>query len=146
LESETEEIRRVVASVAHGIDAKRWDELKTLYANEVATDYTSLFGGEPQMQTADALIGGWKNLLGSVATQHLLGPITVDLSGPAATASCHVRAMHYARGAPGGELWELLGHYVFELYREGHSWKIRKMTLRVQLQTGNERLLTEASK
>lgn len=144
-EPDNEAVHRVVTSVAHDIDAKQWNQLRSLYANEVETDYTSLFGGTPQVQSGDNLIDGWKSVLANVATQHLLGPITVDVSGPNATASCHVRAMHYGQGAPGGEHWEVLGHYRFELALEGTSWKIRKMTLLTQMQTGNANLLTESA-
>lgn len=142
---ETEAIRTMVANVAHHIDGKRWAELRTLYAETVTTDYTSLFGGTPQKQSGDDLIAGWRNLLGKIATQHLLGPIDVHSSGEAATARCHVRAAHYALRAPGGEHWELLGHYVFELSIEGTGWKISGMTLEALLQTGNTKLLAEAA-
>ena len=95
-------VHRTVADVAHHIDFKRWADLRVLFADETAIDYTSLFGGTPQRQTADALIGGWRAVLAGVTTQHLLGPITVQLEGDRATARCHVRALHFARGLPGG--------------------------------------------
>jgi hypothetical protein len=53
-------LRGVVADVAHHIDAKRWDALQSLYSNTVSTDYTSLFGGSPQVQSREALIAGWR--------------------------------------------------------------------------------------
>jgi hypothetical protein len=142
---EGEAIRAVVANVAHHIDAKRWSELRALYAAEVVTDYTSLFGGTPQKQAGDALIAGWRGVLQKVATQHLLGPIEIAVSSDAATARCHVRAMHHAAGAPSGETWEVLGHYVFELSRAGGGWVIAKMTLETLLQVGNAKLLAEAA-
>jgi hypothetical protein len=142
---EVEAVRNTVASVAHHIDAKRWVELRALYAHEVETDYTSLFGGTPQTQSGDALISGWKTILATVQTQHLLGPVVVELSGATARARCHVRAMHRAAAAPSGELWEVLGHYVFDLSRGERGWAITKMMLLTQLQTGNTQLLREAS-
>ena len=39
-------VRTVVARIAHGIDTRRWADLRGLYADEVTTDYTSLFGGK----------------------------------------------------------------------------------------------------
>src|SRR5215813_11313344 len=96
LEERASAVRDVVAAVAHHIDAKRWDDLRALYAPEVHTDYTTLFGGTPQTQTGDALIAGWRAALGGVRTQHLLGPIRVELAAASATAHCHVRAMHQA--------------------------------------------------
>ncbi len=140
-----EAVRVTVGSVAHHIDSKRWTDLRSLYAGDVETDYTSLFGGTPQRQTGDALIAGWRGVLEKVATQHLLGPIEAHIAGSTARARCHVRALHLARGAPGGEQWEVLGHYLFDLSREESGWKITRMTLEMLLQTGNAKLLSEAS-
>lgn len=50
-------------TVPHHIDGKRWAALRSLYADEVETDYTSLFGGEPHKQSADALVAGWRGVL-----------------------------------------------------------------------------------
>ena len=124
-----EAVRTVIASIPHHIDAKRWGDLRGLFAAEVRTDYTSLFGGSPQTQTGDALVDGWKGMLAVVATQHLLGPITVKGVVTGARAACHVRAMHHAAEALGGPFWEVLGHY----------------ELRTFLQTGNTKLLEEAT-
>jgi len=99
----------------------------------------------PQQQSGDALIAGWRGVLEKVATQHLLGPITVEIDGTAAMARCHVRALHHAAGAPGGEHWEVLGHYVFCLQGGASGWKITAMKLETLLPTGNQNLLAEAS-
>jgi hypothetical protein len=105
-----ETLRAIVADVTHHIDAKRWTSLEALYADEVATDYSSLFGGQPQTQTRSALIGGWRQVLANMSTQHLLGPINLQVDGATAVARCHVRALHLLPGAPAGEQWEVLGH------------------------------------
>lgn len=142
--TDLETIRDTVARVTHEIDAKRWVELRRLYADEVTTDYTSLFGGTPVKQTGDALIEGWKSALAKVKTHHQLGPISVTQSSGAATATCQVRGLHQAVGAPGGAEWEVLGHYVFELSkRTDASWRIHAMTLLTRIQTGNTKLLQE---
>ena len=146
-EVELSAVRDTVTRVTHEIDAKRWAELRQLYADEVRSDYTSLFGGTPMKQTGDALIAGWKSVLAKVRTHHQLGPIDVQLSDGAATATCQVRALHQTDAAPGGGEWEVLGHYVFELSkREGGVWKIHGMTLLTRIQTGNTKLLEEAAR
>jgi hypothetical protein len=138
-------IQAVVARVAHHIDGKRWDDLRRLYADEVETDYTSLFGGSPQRQRGDDLIAGWRGVLGRVSTQHLLGPIDVTVDLDSATADCHVRAWHLAPGAPGGEEWVVAGHYRFGLVRADRVWRIAFMKLETLHQTGNRNLLAEAA-
>jgi hypothetical protein len=139
-------IRDTVTGVAHHIDGRDWPALRRLYAERVTTDYTSLFGGEIQQQPADALIEAWRALLSPLdATQHLLGPISVQLEGPRARAECHVRGYHYRDRTPGGDEWMVAGHYVFELSASGERWQIDAMTLITFYQTGNRQLLREAA-
>ena len=139
-------IQSVVARVAHDIDGKDWLRLRGLYADDVDTDYSSLFGGMPLSQRGDDLIEGWRKVLAGVSTQHLLGPIDVTLSGSVAAAECHVRAWHHASGCAGGDEWVVGGHYVFALAQTGEIWRITGMTLKVFHQTGNAKLLPEANR
>ena len=139
-------VQAVVARVAHYIDGRRWKELRALFADEVETDYTSLFGGEVQKQSADALVlEGWQTLLSPLdATHHLLGPIDVEVKRKTATAECHVHAYHLASSAKSGPDWTLAGHYDFTLHRNYGGWKIEKLVLQTSYQTGNRQLLSEA--
>lgn len=137
-------IQSIVARVAHDIDGKEWSRLRGHYADDVDTDYTSLFGGMPLRQRGDDLIDGWRKVLAGVSTQHLLGPIDVTLSGSVAAAGCHVRAWHHASGCPSGDEWVVGGHYVFALAQTGGTWRITGMTLKVFQQSGNLKLLHEA--
>ena len=140
------DVQSVVVRVTHHIDFKRWPELRALYSTEVHTDYTSLFGGEPLKQSGDALIESWRRALARVTTQHQLGPVDVRLDGARAQAFCQVRALHYAQGAPGGEYWEVLGHYTFELVHSEDGWRIDVMKLATFLQTGNTKILAESAR
>lgn len=139
-------VDRVVADVAHHIDAKRWDALQALFAPEVQTDYTSLFGGKPQQQSNEALINTWKGVLSAVTTQHHLGPINVTVEGTSARAHCNVRGHHYVESAAGGPTWMVAGTYDFELTQSEGRWLISKMTLNTLYQTGNRQLLSQAAK
>ena len=135
-------VRTLVARIAHTIDTRRWSDLRTLYADQVTTDYTSLFGGEVQRQSGDALIAGWRELLGKLdATQHLVGPIDVRLDGDRATAECHVRGYHVRRGAPGGEEWMVAGQWVIRAVERGEDWRVTGMTLRMFYETGSRGVL-----
>jgi hypothetical protein len=136
-----ERVRSSVVQVTHHIDARRWSELRALYADELDTDYTSLFGGTPARQSADTLIQGWRSALAGIATHHQLGPIDVALDGTRARASCHVRALHHAPGTRGGDQWEVLGHYIFGLREDAGRWSIESMRLETLIQTGNTGLL-----
>lgn len=137
-------ISSTVAAVPQHIDGKQWTELRSLYASQVRTDYTSLFGGAPQDQAGDALVEAWRKLLTPIVTQHLLGPITVEVKGSEAIARCHVRGYHYVKGAAGGDEWMVAGHYVFELSKQNDAWRIHGMKLETFYQTGNLQLLAVA--
>jgi hypothetical protein len=137
-------LENTVAGVAHFIDRKAWRELRALFADKVRTDYTSLFGGKPQEQAGDALIESWRKLLAPIVTQHLLGPITLSIEDAIATAHCHVRGYHFAKGAPGGDEWMVAGHYVMKLAKDASAWRIRSLTLETFYQTGNLKLLEVA--
>lgn len=139
---DVEAVRSVVTLLTHHIDGKRWSDLPALFAAEVRTDYTSLFGGTPQQQSGDELVAGWRTTLDKVATQHLLGPVEASIAGSNAGASCHVRAFHQRPDAAGGSEWEVLGHYRFELARKGTEWRITALTLDTLIQTGNRSLLS----
>jgi hypothetical protein len=143
--ADRDNVRAAVTRVSHEIDRRRWPELRALFAEVVTVDYTSLFGGEIRQQKADDLIDGWRRAFAPVpTTQHVLGPVDVEVKGAEATAHCHVRAYHVCRGLPGGDEWLVAGHYVFELARGEGAWKIRAMKLETSYQSGNMKLFEEA--
>jgi hypothetical protein len=146
-----ESIRAVVARIANTIDTRRWTDLRALFADEVTTDYTSLFGGEVQRQSGDALIAMWRQILSPLdATQHLTGAIDVQLRGTAAIAECNVRGYHISARASGGSEWMVAGQWIIEMTESRVSesagrWLVTRMTLRTFYQTGNRDLLTQVS-
>lgn len=118
-------IRDTIAQMVHDIDGKRWSALPSLFADQVDSDYTSLFGGQPLSQPRAELIAGWQKMLGSeVSTQHLLGPIVVRENGMQASAACHVHATHRR----GEKEWLVLGHYELTLVHDG-DWHISGLKL-----------------
>jgi hypothetical protein len=140
-----EAIRAVVARIANTVDTRRWTELRALFADEVTTDYTSLFGGDLQRQSGDALIAMWRQMLSPLdATQHVTGAIDVQLRGSVAIAECSVRGYHISARAPGGSEWMVAGQWIIELTQSGGRWLVTRMTLRKFYQTGNRDLLTQA--
>ena len=119
----------VLTRMLHAIDALDWDGVRAAFAPEIHTDYTSLWGGEPAVVTADDLITGWQELAhGFDATQHLTGPIlTVD-----GRLHTHVRAHHWLDG----EAWTVFGHYI-AVVTDG---RIAVLTLQTYQQEGNREL------
>jgi hypothetical protein len=141
-----EAVRTVVARIANTIDTRRWTELRALFADEVTTDYTSLFGGDVQHQSGDALIAAWRQVLSPLdATQHVTGAVDVQRRGTVAVAECNVRGYHVFERAPGGSEWLVAGQWIIELMESDERWLVTRMTLRTFYQTGNRDLLAQAA-
>jgi SnoaL-like domain len=125
-------------SMLHAIDAKDWNGVRLAFADRVDVDYSSLFGEPAATVAADDLVAGWRAFASVFdATQHVTGPIVVTSDPFEAAAHTHVRAYHQVRGAPGGEVWMVAGHYTARLLSIGDTWKIGGITLSVFYQDGN---------
>ncbi|WP_437676052.1 nuclear transport factor 2 family protein [Sorangium sp. So ce131] len=143
--NEAQAIQNVIARVAHHIDRRRWTELRGLYTDVVVNDFTSLLGGEPQLQKVDDLLAGWRKFHEAIdGSQHFLGPLDIEVRGKQASAECHVRAYHQFARAPGGAEWMVAGHYRYELSREEGGWRISKVRFEIAYQTGNTNMFQEA--
>jgi fermentation-respiration switch protein FrsA (DUF1100 family) len=134
-------ITDTITSLLHAIDRRDWTAIAAILAEQIRTDYTSLFGGSIQIQPAHELIAAWRTLLpGFDATQHLTGPIVTDVSGDTARAHCAATGVHCI----GREHWTVSGHYDMELARTGSKWRISAITYRNVLVTGDETLPQKA--
>jgi SnoaL-like domain len=112
----------------HAVDDRDWAAVRAGLADEVDTDYTSLFGGEPERVPADALVEQWRGFLPRFdGTQHLLGPIVITGD----VAECNVRGYHRHDGGT----WMVAGRYRLAL-----SWsRLAGIVLRTAYEEG-ERL------
>jgi SnoaL-like protein len=125
-------------SMLHAIDAKDWTGVRATFADQVDIDYSSLFGAPAGRTSANDLVGGWQRFAGGFdATQHITGPVLVTGVAGGAEADTHVRAYHYVKGEPGGEVWMVAGHYEARLAPSAGGWKIAGITLHVFYQEGN---------
>ena len=110
----------------HALDARNFTTVRASFADEVRTDYTSLWGGEAATVSGDDLIAGFRGIIpGFDATQHLTGPI-VAVDGRLET---HVIAHHWLDG----ETWVVHGHYLITVA----DTKITGLTLVLHQQSGN---------
>lgn len=140
------EIIEVTARMGLLVDAQAWEELSALFTDPVTVDYTSLFGGDPQVTSPGELTGGWGEVLGRlVATQHLIAGQVVTVAGDEAKCSANVQATHLLPSRDGGPLWTVGGRYDFRLRRTGAGWQICGLTLTVQWVSGNRHILQPAA-
>jgi SnoaL-like domain len=134
-------ISDTITGLLHAIDQRDWAGVGATLADEVRTDYTSLFGGSARTQSAAELVDGWRALLpGFDGTQHLTGPVVAHVSGETARARCAVTAVHRLAQ----DHWTVSGHYDVELMRRDGAWTIRAITYENVLVMGDAALPEKA--
>lgn len=133
------------------LDRRNWDGLKALFTDVVRTDYTALWGGEPQEAGVDELLatdrqGSWRRTMdGLDATQHLITNILAEGDGDTATATANVVGVHRLPNPHGGPLWTVGGTYEFVLTRTADGWRIRAITQGITWVEGNQQVLFRAA-
>ncbi|MEM7024196.1 MAG: nuclear transport factor 2 family protein [Pseudomonadota bacterium] len=142
--ADVQEMIRVADAIDAAVDAKDWDLARSLFADEITVDFTSLIGGEPAVIPADALIDGWSNNLKPSKTSfHLRGNHRVTSTGTdAAVMLSHGYAWNRmeAGAAPengGNPLWEVWGIYEHGFERQPAGWLVTSMTFTATAQRGN---------
>ncbi len=138
------EIAEAVARFLLALDDHQWDRVEAALDETVSRDYSSLFGGEPDVIARAALAAEWRDLLtGLDAHQHLTGPPVVDVDGEKASADVHVVGTHVLEGDPGSP-WVVGGTYRFALRRRERRWRIAAIKLDTRWQRGNSAILERA--
>ena len=136
------EVTRVVSSMGLRTDARDWQGVEELFADQVDVDYSSLNQGDAVSVTPAELVSGWQeNLERLHATQHLIGSHVVNVDGDSATCACNVIGTHVRPNAAGGHLWTVGGRYDIRLRRVEQRWRISALTLTVSWATGNQAIL-----
>lgn len=139
------EIRRVVDEIDNLCDEKDWETLRTYFADEVETDFTSLSGGEPAKISAEDLVGAWKhNLFAEKKTFHQRGNHRIETDGDRAEVFSKAYAFNLIETGEAAGFWEVWGNYTHRLVRTETGWKCSGMTLEVVHQRGDENVRTFA--
>lgn len=133
------------------LDRRDWDGLRSLFTEVVRTDYTALWGGEPQEASVDELLatdrqGSWRRTMdGLEATQHLITNILVTETGDGARATANVVGVHRLTNPHGSPLWTVGGTYDFRLVRTADGWRFRAITQGITWVEGNQQVLFRAA-
>ncbi len=144
-------ISDVITRMGWCLDRRDWDGFKKLFTERVYTDYTALWGGEPQEASVDELLatdrqGSWRRTMdGLEATQHLITNILAEVTGDEAAATANVVGVHRLVNPHGSPLWTVGGTYEFRLTRRGDTWLIRAITQRLTWVEGNQQVLFRAA-
>jgi ketosteroid isomerase-like protein len=131
-----------ITALLDAIDRRDWDTVNACLDEEVVTDYVSLFGGTPQKQRGADLIASWRRFLpGFDSTQHMTGPVLVDVKGGSGTATCAVTAEHWL----GDAVWRVSGQYRADLILRAGGWTISGLALKNARVQGDMGLPARAS-
>ena len=142
LSSDEARLSSIVLSVGTLADQGEFSALQQLFAAEVTVDYSSAFGGEAEMKSAEALMTQWASLLpGFDATYHQISNIRVDLNKNTAEVRADVTADHYLDG----KKWRIGGAYEYRLQRSAarnnKGWEITHMTFLAGEESGSRDLI-----
>jgi hypothetical protein len=133
----------VCTRMAWHADQREWEELTSVFADEVVLDYTSLNGGEPATLTPGQIVDAWSGLFSRLdATQHLVSNHLVTVDGDTAVCTAQFQATHLLANRFGSPLWTLGGAYRFDLVRTGDGWRISGLVMTATWADGNKDLLS----
>ncbi|WP_170464968.1 nuclear transport factor 2 family protein [Ruegeria arenilitoris] len=135
-------ISTAITDIAAGADRHDWDRVRGAFADTVTIDYTSLWGGEPATQPADALVAAWAAFLpGFDSTHHMVTNHAITaLSDDTATAQADFTATHRLDD----DLWVLGGRYDYALEKSDDRWVVTSMTMTALWETGDRGLVALA--
>ncbi|MFE1309599.1 nuclear transport factor 2 family protein [Streptomyces sp. NPDC058755] len=128
------------------VDTRDWAALPGLLGDKVVHDFTSIYGGEPQLLAAAEVTGMWSKLIGAFdATQHLLGNHLVTVDGDRGVLTASFQSTHRLANPYGSPQWTLYGTYRFGLARTSTGWKIDEIVMTAGWGEGNKDILTLAA-
>jgi len=120
--SDWTQIVDVLNGYASALDARSWDGLDEVFADDVFMDF-----GVWQASSRDEAVEKIRSFLGGCGpSQHLLGNYEIHIDGDRATARVYVRAFHIGRGDRKHLTYEMGGEYQDELVRTSDGWRITR--------------------
>lgn len=132
----------VLARFAHGIDGRDWELYRSVFADEIAVDYSSYRPGSVGLMPADAWVDRARRLFpGLDASQHVLVNAWLRAEGDEVLARTSMRADHFLDGGR----YTLGGQYLHRLRRKRGVWLVSGVTLTVTWQEGDPAILAAAA-
>src|SRR5260370_21583642 len=120
------EISDVQLRYATGLDSRDWPQFRSCFADEIETDFTSVFGDEPRKVSADRWTeAARRSLSGLAATQHMITNHVITIAGDDATCIAYVQARHYLPNHTGDSTQTMFGYYTNRFARTPPDCKIR---------------------
>ena len=140
------EISDVQLRYATGLDSRDFKLFRSCFADELDTDFTSVFGGTPRKVSADRWTeAARRTMIGLQATQHMITNHVITVEGDTATCIAYVQARHYLPNDTGDHTQTMFGYYTNHFIRTTEGWKIKKCKLSISWNSGNWHIFTLAN-
>ena len=132
------ELCELMNRYAASIDLRDWPRLRTVFADHVEADFTSMGTKTVFRGPAEDWVAAIRaTITGFDATQHFFANHSVELDGDRATDLRYMQARHVLDGAH----YTIAGYYTSEMLRTPGGWRIAKYKLTVTWTDGDRRLM-----
>ena len=140
------DIIELISSLSINLDARDWSAVRGLFTDEVYSDRTSLFGGEPVTLGADEFVEGWRQSLDNLdAVNHLVANHVIPLEGDKAKCAANMQGVHVFHNPSGDDMWNVGGRHDYQLQRTADGWRIAGLTFTISWATGNMNIVALAA-
>ena len=141
-------VAETLYSYAVGIDTRDFTLYRSIFADQVAIDFTSYSGGQATTMTADQWLGGVVPLFsGLAATQHSMTNPMVSIDGDTAMCRMSMQAHHVYDPADPASWFTIGGYYDDTLIRSPRGpagWLITGVKLTVLWRAGDPDIMVAA--
>ena len=142
-------VAETIYRYATGIDTRDFALYRSIFAPEVAFDFSSYNGGHAAVMTGDAWVGGVRPLLtGLAATQHSMTNPVAEIDGDSARCRMYMQAHHVYVPDDPNSWFTIGGYYDDTLVRSAHGpagWLITAVTLTVLWRMGDPTIMIAAA-
>lgn len=141
-------VSETVYRYAEGIDTRDFALYRSVFADEVRTDFSSYSGGEPAAMSGDRWVANLVPLFtGLAATQHSMTNPLPDVRGDDATCRMYVQAHHVYEPLDPTSWFTIGGYYDDTLVRSADGpagWLLTGVTLTVLWRRGDPAIMAAA--
>jgi hypothetical protein len=144
--SDHQDITEAIYRYALGIDTRDWAMYRSVFADQVDTDFSSYNGRPPSHLRADDWVASVRPVFtGLAATQHVMTNPIVVIDGRRATCRMYMQAEHVLDATPDAPWFTIGGFYTDHLRRDTDHWVIDAVTLTVLWRRGDESIMKTAA-
>ena len=130
-------VRDGLARFARVIDGKDWAALGDVFAPDLTFDY-----GTGESAGIAALEANMRRFLDACGpTQHLIGSVTVEVTGQTALSRAYVQARHQRAADPAGTVFDTCGEYIDRWELRTAGWRIVRRDAHWQVHHGDPAIL-----